>query len=67
VSVLLSGKLALSFADEALSTMVAIAKAHQESSLRKFKEVIEAHKDGMSLSVIFLFDSYSLQSFSFRA
>jgi len=44
VSVLLSGKLALQFTDEALEAMVAIAKAHQDASLHKFKTVIEKYR-----------------------
>jgi len=47
VSVLLSGKLALAYTDEAVNAMVAIAKAHQDSSLRKFKDVIELHRAEM--------------------
>jgi 26S proteasome regulatory subunit N6 len=44
VSILLSGKLALPYTDDSLSAMVAIAKAHQDSSLRKFKNVIDLHR-----------------------
>lgn len=46
---LLTGKLALQFADESLNVMVAIAKAHQAASLRKFKDVIDQHRDGAPL------------------
>jgi len=47
VSVLISGKLALQFADEEISSMLQIAKAYQEASLRKFKETIEIYKQDL--------------------
>lgn len=43
-SVLMSGKLALSYTDESLKSMVEIARAYQAASLRQFKEAIEKHK-----------------------
>jgi len=44
VSVLVSGKLALSYTDESLKSMVEIARAYQDASLRKFKDSIEKYK-----------------------
>lgn len=45
VSGLISGKLALQYTDSKLDAMRAIAKAHQQSSLRSFKDIIEQYKE----------------------
>jgi len=45
VAALLGGKLALEYTDEKLSSMRAIAKAHQQSSLGDLKEAIEQYKE----------------------
>jgi len=44
VSVLVSGKLALAYTDESLKSMVEVARAYQDASLRKFKDSIEKYK-----------------------
>jgi len=44
VSVLVSGGLALQYTDEKLASMRAIAKAHQQSSLRAFQDALNQYK-----------------------
>lgn len=49
---LISGKLAVQYTDPRLAAIRAIAKAHQQSSLRTFKDVIEQYREELEQDAV---------------